>query len=36
MPTISKTERIALQSGTVGIDRLIFSGSMRAKKFRNI
>ena len=31
MPTISKTERIALQSGTVGIDRLIFSGSMRAK-----
>lgn len=32
LPKISKTERIALQSGTVGLDRLIFSGEMNKGK----
>jgi acyl-CoA dehydrogenase len=32
MPTISKTEQIALGSGTIGFDRDIFSGSPSLKK----
>lgn len=35
LPKISKTERIALQSGTVGLDRLIFSGEMNKDKLKN-
>ena len=36
LPKISKTERIALQSGTVGLERLIFSGEMNKNKLNSI
>ena len=29
MPPISRTEQIALESGTVGVERLAFAGTLR-------
>ena len=36
LPKISKTEMIALQSGTISLDRDIMSGNLNNKIFRKL